>query len=463
MLALWSAVVGCTGGPASSTPDADAPREVPWSHRLPPLAAAPRGFTAERAIVHLHSPWSHDACDGNPLPDGVVNEPCLADLRFGLCEARIDVAFVTDHPAYAADQTFDDLFHHRDGDDWLDAAGAPSADARVANAIHCDDGHTVTWLPGIEDELMPVALDRQVAGEDLAENDRLYNAYDAEAVTADIAAGATVLVAHTEQRVRSDLEMLQDAGLTGVEVFNLHAMFDPGIREEALGLDGLGWLTDIAPFTQPDATGEPDLFVLGVLQAQAPSLAHWDALLARGHATGVAGTDAHQNVLAFDLRDGIRGDAYQRMLRWFTNVLWADAPGPAAAEAALAAGRVAVAFEILGSPVGFDVHLDDAAGAVHEMGSDAPAGTLVVACPTLDPASPRGPDDPEITVRVLKDGVPWKDGCGSFATDGPGAYRVEADIVPYHLRPFLGDDPEPWLHSYPWIYGNAIRVDLPSP
>jgi hypothetical protein len=42
--------------------------------------------------------------------------------------------------------------------------------------------------------------------------------------------------------------------------------------------------------------------------------------------------------------------------------------------------------------------------------------------------------------------------------DGPGAYRVRFDVVPHHLRPFLGDDPAPWLISYPWIYTNPIRL-----
>jgi hypothetical protein len=221
-------------------------------------------------------------------------------------------------------------------------------------------------------------------------------------------------------------------------------MFAPDIREEALGLDPLGWLTTIVPFTDPAGTAEPDLLVLGVLQSQPPSLAAWDQLLARG--------------LPIDLRDGERGDSYRRMLRWFGNLIWADADDPAQVEAALAAGRTLLAFEILGTPASFDFHVRDASGSVVEMGGESPGGTLVIGCPTLHSASPRGPDDPEIGVHVLKDGQPWHEGCGEVPTDGPGVYRVEVDIVPLHLRPFLGSDPDPWLHSYPWLYGNAIRV-----
>jgi hypothetical protein len=31
-------------------------------------------------------------------------------------------------------------------------------------------------------------------------------------------------------------------------------------------------------------------------------------------------------------------------------------------------------------------------------------------------------------------------------------------MVPNHLRRFLGADPDRYIKSYPWIYGNPIRV-----
>ncbi len=456
MIAL--VLAGCTPGvdragePTDALHSAHAPREVPWTRTLPPTGDGPRGLFDRRAIVHLHSPWSHDACDGEGLVDGVVNEACLQDLRRGLCDARIDAAFLTDHPAYAAFQPYDDLFHHRDGDGWIDEGGA-----HVANELSCPDGHRVRWMVGIEDELMPIGLGEQVAGDDTAENDRIYNAYDGDAVRAESRAGGSVFVAHTEQRPVADLEPLQDAGLVGVEIFNLHAAFDPDIRGEFLGLDPLGWAEGIAPFTSPDATGEPDLFFLGVFDEQGVSLEKWDALLQRGPVTGVAGTDAHQNVLPLPLRDGERGDSYGRMLRWFANHPLATADTPAAIEDALASGRTYVAFEALGTPSGFDLHLATNAGVV-EMGGEGAAGELVVTCPTLHPDSPRGLSDPEVTATVYRDGAAWKQGCGTFPTEGPGVYRARIEVVPHHLEPFLGDDPEPYLRPFPWVYSNAIRV-----
>lgn len=434
-------------------PDVE-PVAVPWSGGLAPLAEetpSVRGRTPQRAIVHLHSPWSHDACDGEPLPDGSPDPACLDDLRHGLCETRIDAAFLTDHPAHAAEQPYADLFHARPQDTWVEVAGE-----RVALRVACDNGHEVLWLPGIEDELMPVALDRHVA-DSASENDRLYNGSDAEAIGAELAAGATVLIAHTEGRDLAALEGLQDLGLGGVELFNLHASFAPDIREEDLGLDGLGWLSDIAPFTSPEGTGEPDLFFLAVLQEQTPSIARWDALLARGPMVGVAGTDAHQNVLPLELRDGERGDSYRRMLRWFSNILLVEGDGPEAVEAALAAGRMYVAFEVLGTPSGFDFWLDG--DAITEMGgTSAAGGTLRVVCPTLSARSPTNLAAPEITATVFKDGQIWQTGCGEFVTDGPGVYRARVDLVPHHLRDHLGSEPDAWIRSYPWIYSNAIRV-----
>jgi len=421
--------------PTDTTPVTDTgPHEVPWRPGLPPLAEG------VRTITHLHSPWSHDACDGDGLIDGVVNEPCLASLRQGLCEAGIDVAFLTDHPANAAAQSFDDLFHPRTGDQRDGAVGV----------LSCDDGRTVRWYPGIEDELMPLGLTEHVPG-DAEARDLAYNEDTPEAVQRLVDAGAAVFVAHTEGRDLLQLQAQQDAGLTGVEIFNLHAMFAPDIRADDLGLDSLSWLTEIADFTDEEGTAEPDLFVLAVLDRQPPSLERFDALLARGPMVGIIGTDAHQNVLPYDLRDGDRADSYRRMLRWMDNIVLPD-PGEDPKDA-LAAGKSYVAFEILGTPRGFAFHADDGT----PMGGTTSARTLTVGCPVLHEASPQGLERPEVSVQVLRDGVVVASGCGEHAVD-PGVYRVEVDIVPHHLRPFLGEVADRWIRPYPWLLSNAIRV-----
>src|SRR4029079_14923524 len=82
-----------------------------WSKTLPEatVMGSWRGLVPARGIVHLHSPYSHDACDNkprDPLPLGTPNEPCLNDLRAALCAEKIDFAALTDHGTSMADEEF---------------------------------------------------------------------------------------------------------------------------------------------------------------------------------------------------------------------------------------------------------------------------------------------------------------------------------------------------------------------
>lgn len=458
LLTAFAAMAACSPSEPVFTEDSGVDGgPVPWTAELPSAGTAiadVRGYTHRRAVFHLHSPWSHDACDGHGWEEGVKDEACLADLRGALCTTRFDAAFVTDHPSHGAEQSWEQIFHPQEGDSWV----MGEADERRALLIPCDDGHTVAWRAGFEDELMPVGMVRHV-DPDPSVRDAILNRADADSLASMQAAGARVLLAHTEGRELTHLETLQDAGLHGVEAFNVHAMFAPDIRQEDLGLDGLGWITEIGPFTSEDATAEPDLLFLAVHQEQLPSIERWDALLQRGPMMATAGTDAHQNVLPLEVRDGERVDAFRRMLRWFSTMLRATEGSVDGDDEALDARRAFIVFEVFGTPTGFDFVLE-ADGQSYEMGADAPSGQLTLACPELSPTSPRGDELPEITATVFKDGLAWQTGCGSWPTDGAGVYRARVDVVPNHLREFLGDDPEPFLHAYPWIYSGAVRVGL---
>lgn len=424
-----------------------APLDVAWSPERAPLdETSPTGRPWRRGIVHLHSHYSHDACDGEPMPDGVPDEACLADLRAALCDNAIDYAFLTDHPAHAASQPYEDLLLVRDGDEVIDG---------IANRMACPNGQRPLLMPGIEDELMPVGLDAH-AGAVGAEAEAIYGAATAASIDAERAAGALVLQAHTESQALRTLEDRQAAGLAGVELFNLHAMVDPDIRAEALGLDATDWLGDVGTFLTGQTDAEPDLVFLGFYQEQAVSIERWEALGALGPVVATAGTDAHQNALPMAMADGERVDSYRRMIRWFSNVLLVDDDSPAAHQEALAAARLFVAFEALGTPTGFDVRY----GAL-EMGGSAPVGeTLTVGCPTLAPTSPQRGEAPVITVQVLKDGQPWQTGCGAWTLTEPGLYRVRVDIEPRHLAAFLDDKADWAQRSYPWLYSNLLRVGL---
>jgi len=432
---------------------------VPWNAGFPTLAdeiGFVGGFTPLRSIIHLHSPWSHDACDGAGYVDGEIDTACLADLREALCTTSIDVAYLTDHPSYAAFQPYEDLFFQQEGDTPLTVDGVT-----IATQLNCESGHTAMWVPGIEDELMPVGLEAHAAETGDAA-DTLYNARTAATIEAVRAVEGVVLMAHTEGKALEDLIALQADGLQGVEIFNLHAMLDPTKREEDLGLDGLGWATAIAPFTSPDGTGEPDLMFAGFFEEQTVSLERFDALNALAPMVGTAGTDAHQNALPLVLRDGERGDSYRRMLRWFSNTLLAESKTPTAAKEALAAGRLYVSFEAFGTPSGLDFYASTNQKERVEMGADCTTcdtGSISLTCPSLSTHSPQdGSALPTIDATVFKDGVIWQTGCGTWLLDGEGVYRGRIDITPTHLTAYLGDDPAPYLKPYPWLYTNAIRI-----
>ena len=66
-------VWGCHGQDAPAVP-AGPPQPV-WDRTLPPtdglgVAQQQRGLRVARGIIHLHSVYSHDACDYDPQPGG---------------------------------------------------------------------------------------------------------------------------------------------------------------------------------------------------------------------------------------------------------------------------------------------------------------------------------------------------------------------------------------------------------
>ena len=462
LLGLALAVAGC-GDDGSSGGDAGA---VPaWHPGLPPAASMGprRGLIPARGIIHLHSPYSHDACDGRPRPGGGPDETCLAHLRAALCTDKIDFAALTDHDDSMADEDFATLFLVRGVDTLvMNAGGDP-----IASRLACDDGHKVLVTVGGENPIMPIMLDRHVTGT-VAQRHAIYNADDAATVAAFRDAGATVWIPHTEQRTTAELIALAP---DGIEIYNLHANLDPDIRRDFLGLPANGAISGALEFAGMDVNNpEPDLALLSFLAASTPALTRWDELLGRGlHVAGSGGTDAHENTIPLLLKDGERGDSYRRLMRWFANIaLVVDRSDPVQIEDAVRTGRSFVAFELLGTPVGFDVRAV-AGPTITELGGtiavDAGAN-LMVTVPTVLDLSPLLPP-PAIRARILRvdsEGV-TEVAAGSGPTltaplDRVGAYRVEVAITPHHLAPYLGRlGPGYSEHELPWVYGNPIYVN----
>ena len=441
--------LACTpkdGGLDSPPGDTAVPVSVPYvgEHAALDVQSA-AGRAWKRGMIHLHSPYSHDACDGEGMDDaGAVNEECLSHQRAALCATRMDFAFMTDHPDYAAAQVYEDLLLPREDDELL----------AFGKHMTCADGHVVTVMPGIEDELMPIGLRQHVAEVGEASS-TIYNGTEQATFDAEIAAGALVMQAHTEGKDLDTLLARQAMGMTGTEMFNLHAMVDPTKREEDLGLDPYSYIGAISPFVTGETDAEPDLAFLAFYEEQTVSIERWDALNAIGPMVGTGGTDAHENAIPSLMSDGERVDSYRRMMIWFDNVALVDDDTPEAYVEAVAAGRLFVAFEILGEPGAWDVHYGDL-----EMGGTAPLGDeLVVSCPTLSASSPQMGGAPEITVAIYKDGALWQSECGTFTPDEPGVYRAVATITPWHLSEFL-DDQQALIKPMPWLYSNAFRVGL---
>ncbi len=463
--------LGC--GSNSSVPDAgnsliDAGPVVPeWSKERVKASIAigeHRGFIPSRGIIHLHSPLSHDACDGEGLDDetGAVNEECLSDLREALCASKIDFAALTDHDDFMADQEFSETYLQRSDDELV----MNEAGDAVASRIHCSNGHEVMWSVGGENDLMPVLLDRHPAGT-IEERHAVYNGNDVETANAYRDLGGLTFIAHTENK---DIELLRTIGLDGLEIYNLHANIAPSIREEFLGLDGPGAVRAIAKYAGVEEQGpQPDLAMLSFLEPSTTALAKWDTLLGEGlQITGTAGTDAHQNTLPVVFRDGERGDSYRRMIQWFSNIALVTAEGdPAALQEALDAGRSYVAFEFMGSPQGFDVRGTAEGKATIELGGEVLSTegyTLEVEVPQVHKLD-SNQQAPSIRVSILhvdasgtREVASGTQGVVSAPLSALGAYRVEVYTTPVHLKPYLAELGAEADRELPWIYTNPIYV-----
>ncbi len=461
--------VGAAGGGGA----AGAGGAAPWNGWTPAdvlagIPAAPRGLTDVRGLVHAHSVYSHDACDGEPREEeastgertGKVDSVCFDDFRRDLCTTQHDFVFLSDHDTSFSYTDFRDaLLYRADLGDELVTRGEGDA---VANRITCADGRRILLMAGTESNTMPVGLERHVAGT-RDERSAVYKSAAPEAIQAMRAVGAVALVAHTEDWTDQQLIELP---LQGFEMYNLHANLMERMN------DALGLLLNLR---KPERLPHSDLVLLPLLYEDPIYLARWGTVLASGvERVTTMGTDCHRNSLPQPLPDGERVDSYRRMMKWFSNhLLLAKAPGErfddADLKAALAKGRLYGAFEVFGYPEGFDFHAEIGARNL-EMGDRVglvPGGeaTLVVTLPSvrgLDPSRPA----PALTAKLLraKEGG-WEvvaSGAESLrvtVTDAqPGAYRAEIRIVPRHLTGALGNYEALSEKEFPYIYSNALYV-----
>ena len=420
-----------------------------------------RGRNIIRGIIHLHSVYSHDACDNFPWINGHPNWVCFNQLRAAICDTNQQYIMLSDHKDLVAYHDFPEilLYTPEEGDELIYRDTEP-----IANVIHCEGGNEAIIMAGSENSLMPIAMERMPEGNG---DDRyaFFARDDAQVVQLmknDL--DAIVFVPHAEGWETQEIE---DIDVDGIEIYNLHANIDPGIREDYLGLPGLGFIFDVLAFLLPfSECGESDLIFLSFLAENTPDLLHWDILLDQRPYVGIMATDAHRNALPFPLLDGDRADSYRRMMKWFANYLLVDDVTVDQVKDAIAKGRLFGAFQVFGEPIGFDFVAQSAKGN-YEMGQEVPLSEnpeIHVALPSfwgIDDSFPA----PEFYIKLIKAG-PSGGTVVSETTDQElyftpgqaGAYRAEVHVTPHHLKQWLGGDPDRFIRQYPLIYANAIYV-----
>jgi len=442
-LTVLAATAACTDN-TESAPILEQPVGG-WTpgNMLPSLDTSLRGMLDRRGMIHAHSVYSHDACDGEPRDEttDAINEPCFDDFRRGLCQAGHDFVMLTDHgESFSRTEYPDTLLYRLDrGDELVERGGAPVASwAACPVAEDIDPNHRTLVMAGTESNTMPVGLEAHVAPDEASRN-AIYGALEVASVDAYKALGGVVLLQHTEDWTP---EQIRDLQVDGFEMFNLHANTITG---------GGGVFQLIGLQSTPEKFPQSDLVLMPILNEDPRYLATWSTVLARGDKrVTTIGTDCHRKMSNHLLvRPDSNGEYDDQQLK-----------------EALRSGRLYGAFEVFGFPEGFDYHAD-AAGNIYEMGQDVPladAPELVVERPRVRERDPVL-EEPIIRLRILKaeEGA-WRvvDDSDSeslrYMVTEAGSYRAEVRITPRHLTRYLSSFVDLAEEEFQWIYANAIYV-----
>jgi hypothetical protein len=433
--------------------------DASWTRDLPKYAYSENGEKWARTAIHVHSVYSHDACDHRPQTKGAINEACLADLRQAICRNHIDVLFLTEHQDHLVTTSeLSSILNLKRDDTPIQEHGQI-----VGSIQHCPDGHTAHIYPGTESYISAIGLTKHPQA-DASALRRFYSAYHREEVADLRRDGALIVVQHAE-RGNVSLPRLREIQPDLMEVYNLHANFTAMARRP--GTSSLVTLTAqmlqflINPYL------EPDLLFLALFREDEIALTKWSQITAETHVTGIAAVDAHQNVPVLRMRDGERVDGYRRSMRSISNFVEVDGRfDRASILAALKAGKVFIVFESFGTPqeLQYQAVSDGRTYGMGETVASSEGGQvhLFLKCPEIvGVQASLLPERNLVILRATADG--WKEVARSrdadlhYMTTEAGTYRGEVRIRPTHLARYLFGAGK-LIRDVPWIYANPIYV-----
>jgi hypothetical protein len=275
-----------------------------------------------------------------------------------------------------------------------------------------------------------------------------------------------VFLCHLEERMEWELK-----GLTGSEIYNLHADF----KDETRLIKSMRNMTGLLSLL-PASRSYPQETMAALMDYPADYLRRYDQLCEKSRLTGIAANDAHHNnaIKAVALEDGrlqlvdalgknlakidpkkialltpflpktahpgdtsvlLDLDPYERSFRHVSTHLFLPELTERAVRDALIAGRAYVSFEWVADPTGFNFQAVRGSN-VFEMGSEV-AFAKGITLRSVAPLPAR--------FRLIRNGKEVHAALGRSyerQLDSPGNYRLEVWVN-------LADTPEVWILSNP--------------
>lgn len=433
-----------------------------WKKNHDPLFFNYSHSNWHRTLIHFHNIFSHDACDGKPQKDKIINQQCLDRFKKQMCANHIDVIFITEHRNHLAFWDWNEMMKAYQLDYY-----EKENDQLIGGYFSCgikSGGHKVYLYPGSENAIMPIGLKRHPEPAPGMDLEQTYNSLTYEAAKNMKEAGALIGINHLEEK-RNTLEKVKAVKADFVEMYNSHANIE-SIYGKKNVFKISKFLTQVLGFLANPFV-ETDLYFLSFLKTHPITMAKWANLVQTSNIKGVMGADFHENVASLKLKDKERLDSYRRMCRWYSNYIYS--PGASKGKKrknmleAIKQGHVLGVFEIFGSPDQFEFYGLDKMGNRISMGSSRSFEKdmkLIIKLPLNRPkyswaniykASENG------WIKVFEGNYKSeKENIIEYNIKEKGVYRAEVELRATHLSKYMPSKIFLFFKKYPWIYTNPI-------